>query len=110
MKVQFKPRFRIYTNDRMSYLRLDRVALVLGVIITIVILLSSCTSNSRDRNFGGTETIELKPGYRLVNVTWKYNNLWILTKQDTSIKPTQYSFHEKSSLGVMEGEIIIIEK
>ena len=83
---------------------------LLMIAALIWVAMSSCTSNQRARNFGGTETIELDPGTRVVNVTWKKDDLWILTKQDTSIKPTQYSFHEKSSYGVMEGEIIIIEK
>ena len=92
----------------------EKQDLILFTLLMIVVLIwvafSSCTSNSRARNFGGTETVELKPGYRLVNVTWKQDDLWVLTKQDTSTKPTQYSFHEKSSYGMMEGEIIIIEK
>ena len=84
------------------------ISIIISVII--VIMMDSCTSNERARNFGGTETVELNPGTRVVNVTWKQDDLWVLTKQDTSTKPTQYSFHEKSSYGVMEGEIIIIEK
>jgi len=60
------------------------------------------------RQFGGSETIELKPGERLVNLTWKETNLWILTKQDTT-KPTTYSFKEKSSFGIAEGQVTIIE-
>ena len=61
------------------------------------------------RSFGGTETIELNPGQRLVNITWKEAELWILTKKDTT-KPTTYSFKEKTLYGNIEGEGIVIEK
>ena len=72
----------------------------------------SCTQNQMARNFGGTEVINLEPGKRLVNITWKGNDnasLWILTKQDTTA-PSTYSFKEKSGFGNMEGEVIINEK
>jgi hypothetical protein len=81
--------------------------------IILMVGLLSCTENQMARQFGGSETIELNPGDRLVNVTWKgkeSTDLWILTKKDTTVLPTQYSFKEKSNYGVLEGEIIIIEK
>jgi hypothetical protein len=89
---------------------------VLGLMIggiTLMTLLYGCTENNRARVWGGTETIQLESGVRLVNVTWKGDkgstSLWVLTKKDTT-KPSTYSFKEKSSFGVMEGEVIIIEK
>jgi hypothetical protein len=79
-------------------------------LLTLVVTLFSCTANERARNLGGTETITLKPGERLVNITWKQDdNLWVLTKQDTT-KPSTYTFQEKSSYGVMEGKVIINEQ
>jgi hypothetical protein len=76
----------------------------------VVVTLFSCTANERARNYGGTEHITLDKGERLVNVTWKQDdNLWVLTKQD-STKPSTYSFKEKSSFGVLEGEVIITEQ
>lgn len=82
------------------------------IALTLVVTtLFSCTSNERARNFGGTEHIKLEPGERLVNVTWKQDDLWVLTKQDTSnYTPTTYTFKEKSSYGVMEGQIVITEQ
>jgi hypothetical protein len=76
----------------------------------VVVTLFSCTANERARNYGGMEHITLDKGERLVNVTWKQDdNLWVLTKQD-STKPSTYSFKEKSSFGVLEGEVIITEQ
>lgn len=81
------------------------------VSITFISLIS-CTKNSNARTWGGTETITLPPGDRLINITWKGQenpSLWILTKKDT-INPTTYTFKENSGFGIMEGEITIIEK
>jgi uncharacterized protein YcfL len=75
-----------------------------------IMMLVSCTENTRARVWGGSQTIQLEKGVRLVNVTWKEgSDLWILTKKDTT-KASTYSFSEKSNLGVMEGQVIIIEK
>jgi hypothetical protein len=75
-----------------------------------ITMLVSCTENTRARVWGGSQTIQLEEGVRLVNVTWKEgSDLWILTKRDTT-KASTYSFSEKSNLGVMEGHVIIIEK
>ena len=81
--------------------------------ISVMTLIYGCTENNRARVWGGTETIQLEEGVRLVNVTWKGDkgstSLWMLTKKDTT-KPSTYYFKEKSSFGVMEGQVIIIEK
>lgn len=86
---------------------------VFGIFIVGVVLMTTlygCTENTRARVYGGTQTIELEPGKRLVNVTWKEgSDLWILTKVDTT-KPTTYQFQEKSNMGVWEGKVIIKEQ
>lgn len=85
------------------------------LLLTAIVIatLTSCTENNRARVWGGTETIQLESGVRLVNITWKESkgstDLWLLTKKDTT-NPNTYYFKEKSSLGVMEGQVIIIEK
>lgn len=82
-------------------------------LLAAILLLASCNDQQMARSFGGSETVTLEPGKRLVNITWKgqesNSSLWILTKQDTT-KPTTYSFKEKSTIGVIEGEVIIIEQ
>ena len=84
----------------------------LFIIAIVAITLVSCTENERARTFGGTEEITLEKGERLVNATWKGkdgSDLWILTKKDTT-SPTTYYFKEKSSYGMMEGQVIINEQ
>ena len=69
-----------------------------------------CTDNTRARHFGGTETVVLTSGDKLVNVTWKENSLWVLTrKMRAEEQPETYSFSEKSGWGILEGQLIIKE-
>ncbi len=76
---------------------MKKVLIILAAVFTI-----SCTDNSRARNVGGTETVELPTNRILINATWKETNLWILTKDTIT---NQMYFNEKSSWGVMEGTI-----
>jgi hypothetical protein len=83
-----------------------------SILFTLGILtmgLVSCTDNQRARQFGGTEYIDLPAGTRLSNITWKEDQLWVLTRPDTTA-PTTYTLQEKSSWGVLEGQVIIREK
>ena len=83
--------------------------LIALLIIIAILILTICTSNQRACQLGSSETVTLNPGKRMVNMTWKQNNLWILTKQDTT-KPSTYTFQEKSSWDVMEGTITVVEQ
>jgi hypothetical protein len=81
------------------------------LLFTLTIMTTiSCTQNSRVKNFGGTGNIILEPNKKLINVTWKNEELWILTKtmQATDVAE-QYQFSEKSSFGLVEGNYIISE-
>lgn len=73
-------------------------------LLTILFMVVSCTDNSRARNYGGTETVHIESNERFINIAWKDNDLWVVT-QDT-ITGIYYA-KEKSSLGIMEGQIII---
>jgi len=75
---------------------------ILIIASVAVAFLASCTDNQRARQFGGTETVDIPEGRILVNCTWKEEDLWILTK-DTATG--EMFFNEKSSFGVLEGEI-----
>lgn len=79
------------------------------VIFLSVLTLVSCTANQRAKKFGGTMTVDLESNERLVNASWKNDELWLLVKKDTT-KPQTYSLIEKSSWGIVEGKVIINEK
>jgi hypothetical protein len=75
---------------------------LLGIVGLVV--LSACTDNSRARRWGGTEEVALKPNEIVLGVTWKGDEMWILTKD--TVTGVSY-FREKSSWGVLEGTIVL---
>lgn len=74
-------------------------------LLTTIALLSllSCTGNQRAKTFGGTETVELKPNEKFINITWKETSLWVIT-QDT-LTGIFYA-REKSSYGIIEVRLL----
>lgn len=82
--------------------------LLLGMVLGLGLF--SCTENARVKNFGGTGDINLPQGQKLVNVTWKENQIWYLTrKMREDETPETYQFQEESSWGVVEGTYNIRE-
>lgn len=82
----------------------------LGIVLVAAIF-TSCTENQRARKFGGDQTITLAPGQRLDNITWKESEIWILSHPAKDGEPAEvHTFHEKSSFGVIEGTITIVEQ
>lgn len=78
-------------------------------IVAFAILMTGC--NAITRYYGGTTTINLEPNSKFVDITWKDNSLWILTKsmQENDIAET-YFFEEDSNFGILEGKVIIVEQ
>ncbi|MFY7652060.1 MAG: hypothetical protein ACOVQE_05135 [Chitinophagaceae bacterium] len=73
------------------------------LVVFIVLLLASCSENS-EGNLGKTRTIKLKPNEKLLQMTWKRSQLWVLTI-DTITQ--EYHFREHSNWGIREDEVII---
>lgn len=81
------------------------------LIAMTALLLTSCTENIRVKQFGGSGKITLDKGLKLEMITWKDNQLWVLTSdRPDSVAPKSYKFAEKSSFGVMEGVYLIDEQ
>ena len=72
--------------------------------VALIAIATSCTENSRARKWGGTEEITLNKNEVLINVTWKGDQMWVLTR-DTITKTNH--FREHSAWGVLEGEVIL---
>lgn len=84
---------------------------IFAITLFSLLALAGCTANNRARNFGGTETITLPPNRTLITATWKEANLWTLTRpRRDGEKPEEYEFIEKSSLGIVEGRVVIKEQ
>jgi hypothetical protein len=82
----------------------------LFLVIVMGVMVTSCTENNRVKNWGGEGNINLPKGRKLVNVTWKENQIWYLTRpMDSNDVAESYQFQEESSWGVMEGTYNIIE-
>lgn len=78
--------------------------------LALCILLSSCTSNTRARHWGGNMNVNLPQGQKLMMATWKENNLWYLTEPaEEGYVPKEKVFQEDSRYGIVEGSIIFIE-
>jgi len=84
---------------------------VVGALLALCVLgVVACTTQDSARNWGGTANIDLGVGRKLIVVTWKYDDLWILTREmRADEKPETYRFTESSSWGVMEGTVVLKE-
>ena len=73
--------------------------------------LAGCTEQQRAKGLGGETTIELPKGKKLVMVTWKGAEIWLLTRdmREGDLIET-YDFSEKSSWGLLEGKVTIKEE
>lgn len=84
-----------------------------GMMIFALLAVSiiGCTQQERAKKFGGSATIELPPNTKLVTATWKDDNLWYLIRpMRGDERPENYTFIESSSFGIIEGEVLIVEK
>lgn len=80
------------------------------VILLMFLCLSSC-DQSITRTMGGTTKIELEPGEKLVEATWKGDDIWYLVEpMDSDYVPKTKTFKESSRIGVLEGKVIFYEK
>ena len=83
---------------------MKKTNILLSIIFVLTFMLTSCTDNQRARKWGGTETIQLEPNEKFINITWKGDDLWVIVEDTTT---HIYYAKEKSSFGVMEGKIAI---
>jgi len=80
------------------------------LVLSVVLMLGSCTENDRAKSFGGTMTIEVPKGNRVTNITWKKGDLWYSYRPYVNGEiPTTQTFIEESSMGIMEGKVIFKE-
>ena len=80
------------------------------VILLMFLCLTSC-DQSITRTMGGTTKIELEPGEKLVEATWKGDDIWYLVEpMDSDYVPKTKTFKESSRVGILEGKVIFYEK
>lgn len=87
--------------------------IVLGIVVVfgLLILNTSCTKNQRAKQFGGNIDYSIPANEKFVNITWKEDEMWIVTRKRISTdKREVFYFTEKSSFGLMEGKVTLTEK
>lgn len=80
------------------------------MIICLTLSLCSCEQQIT-RQYGGTTTINLEKGEKLIEVTWKDGgNLWYFVEpMDSDYTPKVKTFKESSQFGMLEGKVVFIE-
>ena len=82
---------------------------IIGILL-MFLCLTSC-DQSITRTIGGTTKIELEPGEKLLECTWKGDDIWYLVEpMDSDYIPKTKTFKESSRIGVLEGKVIFYEK
>lgn len=83
--------------------------IITGIILaTGTITLAGCQNVAR--NFGGDITLELEPGLKLEEITWKEDSLWY--RQDPMREkevPETHVFKQSSEFGVLEDSVTVVE-
>lgn len=80
------------------------------IVLFIGFGLSSCTENQRARTFGGTATIQVEPGKKVMMATWKDEDLFYMVEDmEPDYKPHDKTLIESSSFGVIESKVVFKE-
>lgn len=82
---------------------------LIGAILSCL-LFSGCTQQEMTRDFGGSMEIELEPNQKLMEITWKEDSLWYLTRPMTEDDKAEiYTFQQSSAWGIFEGTVTVKE-
>lgn len=80
------------------------------MLCILALVLAGCTENQRARSLGGSMTIELPQNTKLVNATWKQDDLWYLMRpMQAGEKAETLLFKESSSFGLLQGTVTFKE-
>lgn len=80
------------------------------LFLFLCILFTSC-EQAITRNYGGNMVINLKPGEKLIEATWKNDaDLWYLVEpMDSDYVPKTKVFKESPMFGILSGSVTFIE-
>ena len=84
---------------------------IIGGIALLAIMgfgLTGCKSVAK--SMGGTISIDVPEGQKLIEATWKDSDVWYLTRpMREDEKPETFTLQEDSNFGIMEGKVIFKE-
>jgi hypothetical protein len=80
------------------------------LLICLIALCAISCENYTTRKWGGTMTINVEPGYKVTNATFKVDEVWYFVEpMEANYTPKQKKLVEKSMYGALEGTIIFNE-
>lgn len=92
-------------------MRLIYTKVITSMLTAFTLSILMCGCHGTTKNFGGTMTIELEPGRKLEEITWKDDSdLWILSRPfREGEEPETHTFQADTEWGVFEGTVVIVE-
>ena len=91
---------------------MKRIVTILSMVVVIASL-SSCSKEQRAKNWGGSYTYKLPPNEKLLGVTWKESDLWILKRKMHKGEVADTSVFLQDKGGVLnlsgDGQITFVE-
>lgn len=80
------------------------------ILICLLAIVAVGCENATTRYLGGTMSIDVEPGYKVTNATFKDEEIWYFVEpMDSTYVPSQKKLVEKSMCGALEGTIIFNE-
>lgn len=88
---------------------MKKKTLMFGILAVIIgSIMTGCQGAAK--SFGGSITLQLDPGLKLEEITWKDDSLWYLTRPMREDEvPETHTFQQSSEWGVFEGTVTVIE-
>lgn len=81
-----------------------------GIVLLAVMVLSLTGCKSIAKSYGGTITIDVPKGQKVIEATWKGSDVWYLTRpMHEDEKPEIFTLREDSNFGIIEGKVIFKE-
>ena len=87
---------------------MKKLIIALGVVFSLFLV--ACTDNQRAKYIGGSMTVTLPKGQKLMMATWKEGDLWYLVEEmEKDYIPKTKNFIECSEFGMLNGKVTFIE-
>ena len=74
-----------------------------------LLALSGC-DNWMAKHWGGTLELHAEPGTKVINVTWKNEDIWVVTRPMRDDEHAEVvTFREYSRTGILSGKVVVHE-
>ena len=84
--------------------------IIAGIMLLVVMGFSLTGCKSVAKKMGGTISIDVPKGQKVIEATWKDSDVWYLTRpMREDEKPETFTFQEDSNFCIIEGKVIFKE-